>query len=168
MHPIAIVLNGASSAGKTSIARAMQEIWPAPLIHASLDSFTDVFRWSAIRGEEVRRECHTYGVASFHDYLSRAAASGFPLVVDHVFEQQTWYESTLEALKRLPTLVVGVRCPIDILEDREMRRNDRKAGMARWQHLRVHEGKRYDLEVDTKAVSAAECASVILRAARDK
>lgn len=49
MPPIAIILNGASSSGKTSIARAMQAIWPSPLIHASLDSFTDVFRWPAVR-----------------------------------------------------------------------------------------------------------------------
>jgi len=38
MTPIAFILNGASSSGKTSIADAMQELWLDPLIHASLNT----------------------------------------------------------------------------------------------------------------------------------
>jgi len=48
MNPFAIVLNGPSSAGKTSIARAIQSLAGTPVLHASLDTFTDMFHWPAI------------------------------------------------------------------------------------------------------------------------
>lgn len=168
MQPIAIVLNGSSSSGKTSIARAMQEIWPAPLIHASLDSFTDVFRWTAIQDEPLRRKCHQFGIGSFHDYLSRTASSPFSIVVDHVLELPAWHEDTCKALEARPTWFVAVRCPVEILETREKTRGNRRGGLARSQFELVHKGKIYDLEVDTVNHSSEECADLILKEATEK
>lgn len=162
MKSVAIVLNGASSAGKTSIAKAIQRRSEVPVLHASLDTFTDMFEWSAIGDEIVRRECHRIGVGNFHAVIPILASSRFALVVDHVFEQHAWFDACRDALKGKEIYFVGVRCPIEILEQRENVRDDRRNGLSRWQYERVHEEKPYALEVDTSRQSPDECAAFIL------
>jgi chloramphenicol 3-O phosphotransferase len=162
MNSVAIVLNGASSAGKTSIARAIQRLSATPVLHASLDTFVDMFHWPVIASQEERWECHRTGVANFHAALPILAASRFPLVVDHVFEQYAWYEACRSALRENRVYFVGIRCPLAVLEAREKARGDRKIGMAASQVERVHERKIYALEVDTSIQSPEECAAAIL------
>jgi chloramphenicol 3-O phosphotransferase len=58
---------------------------------------------------------------------------------------------------------VGVSCTLDELLRRETARGDRMAGLARYQHRRVHWPRpHYDLEVDTTAEPAAALARAIL------
>ncbi len=135
-----------------------------PCLHAALDGFVDMFRWDALPDPAVRRACHAFGVASFHRALPILASGGFLLVVDHVFEQPAWREACLAALADSSPWLVAVRCALPVLEERERRRGDRRLGLAAWQHLRVHDGAVYDVEVDTTAHSPAECAGQILAA----
>lgn len=162
MQSIAVVLNGASSAGKSSIAKAIQRLSPVPALHASLDSFTDMFDWAAIGDQTVRDECHRVGVSNFHAALPILASSRFLLIVDHVFEQHAWFEACRDALKAKRTYFVGVRCPLAVLEQREKARGNRRIGLARWQFERVHQEKPYAAEVDTSLLSPDESAASIL------
>jgi len=162
MKSVAVVLNGASSAGKTSIARAMQRISLTPILHASLNTFTDMFYWPAVVGDETRQECHRIGVANFHAALSILAANRFILVIDHVFEQPAWFEACRDALREKQTYFIGVHCPLPILEEREKARGDRKVGLAKSQFDRVHLGRTYALELDTSVMRADDCAGSIL------
>jgi chloramphenicol 3-O phosphotransferase len=162
MQSVAVVLNGASSAGKSNIAKAIQRLSEVPVLHASLDTFTDMFDWAAIRDESVRGECHRVGVANFHATLPLLASSRYHLVVDHVFEQHAWFEACRDSLRAKRTHFVGVRCPLAELERREKARADRRTGLARWQFERVHHEKPYALEVDTSKLSPEECAASIL------
>jgi chloramphenicol 3-O phosphotransferase len=57
--------------------------------------------------------------------------------------------------------LIGVRCPLEVLKEREKSRGDRTLGQARLQHELVHAHGVYDLEVDTAQFSAAECARQI-------
>ena len=166
MKPIAIVLNGASSAGKGTIARAIQELAGRPVLHVSLDMFTDMFHWPAV-SENERAACHAVGVANFHAALPLLASGEFPLIVDHVFEQHAWFEACREGLKERRTYFIGVRCPLAVLEEREKARGDRRIGLARFQFERVHEQKTYAMEVDTSAHSPTENAAAILRFVED-
>jgi chloramphenicol 3-O phosphotransferase len=162
MNSVVIVLNGTSSAGKTSIAQAIQRLASTPVLHASLDTFVDMFHWPAIAKKEERWECHRTGVANFHAALPILAASRFHLVVDHVFEQHAWFDACRYALKDRKTYFVGVRCSRPVLEAREKARGDRIIGMAAAQIDRVHEGKPYAFEVDTSVQTAEACATAIL------
>lgn len=162
MKSVAIVLNGASSAGKTSIAKAVQRLSKEPVLHASLDTFTDMFHWPVIGDLELKRECHRIGVDNFHATLPILAANRFGLVVDHVFEQHAWFEACRDGLKEKRTFFVGVRCPLATLEAREKARGDRTIGLARWQFDRVHEQKSYAFEVDTSVRSPEACAAAIM------
>jgi chloramphenicol 3-O phosphotransferase len=163
MRPIAIVLNGTSSSGKTSIAKAIQRIAGEPVIHASLDSFTDMFDWPSISDPHLAHTCHAAGVANFHAALPILAQGTIPIVVDHVFELREWYAACTAALSARTIYLVGVRCKIEVLEACEAARGDRRIGMARFQLDRVHEQINYSLEVDTSACSSQECARTIWR-----
>ena len=121
-----------------------------------------MFHWPAIADAELRRACHRTGVTNLHAFLPLLAAGAFPVVVDHVFEQQSWYDACREALAGSPAYFVGVHCAVDVLEQRERARGDRRIGLARWQSPRVHVGKPYDFEVDTGRSAPDDCAAEIL------
>ncbi|MEZ5412937.1 MAG: hypothetical protein R3F03_01360 [Opitutaceae bacterium] len=162
MHPFAIVLNGTSSAGKTTLAQTLQQRAGEPVLHAALDTFTDMYAWSAITDEETRRICHRTGVDNFHQTLRLLAAGPHAIVVDHVFEQRAWADATLAALTTRRVFMIGVRCPLATLQAREQSRPDRRPGMAAWQFDRVHEGTTYDFEIDTSIETPESAADKIL------
>ena len=164
----AIILNGASSSGKTSIAKAIQKLSPEPFLHISLDSVVDMFRWDAIQGDDLRGECHSVGVSNFHKILPILLSSRFPGVIDHVFERDAWYQDCLSALVSHRVLLVGVHCPLDILRSREAARGDRRIGLAEIQFPIVHKNREYDIDVDTNTKSAEDCAVDILAAYKRK
>ncbi|MEI6002889.1 hypothetical protein H3V53_39120 [Paraburkholderia bengalensis] len=65
--------------------------------------------------------------------LQRVAASHFDIVLDLVLRDTTALEECISALAPRRTYVVGVCCPLEILEERERSRSDRGEGMARSQ-----------------------------------
>ncbi|MCW5550095.1 MAG: AAA family ATPase [Opitutaceae bacterium] len=160
--PDVILLNGTSSAGKTTLTRALQRRAGRPLLHASLDTFTDMFLWEAITDAEERRACHAAGVDHFHRALALFATSPFDLVVDHLLLTPAWHEATYTALAGRRVHFIGVHCPPEILLKREAARPDRRPGLALGQLERVHAGKSYDFEVDTSLASPEACADQVL------
>lgn len=133
-----------------------------PLLHAALDTFTDMYAWDSIPDSEIRKHCHANGVNNFHHTLQHFATGPHPFVIDHIFEQPAWYEATRNALTGLRTYTIGVHCPLEILTAREQSRTDRRPGMAAWQFDRVHQGMSYDLEIDTSQETPASGADKIL------
>jgi chloramphenicol 3-O phosphotransferase len=87
---------------------------------------------------------------------------GNNLIVDDVMMEGTSADYA-KLLSGFVVFAVGVLAPLDVLEARERERGDRLIGLARWQCHRVHEGMKYDLEVDTSTATAAECATLIQR-----
>jgi chloramphenicol 3-O phosphotransferase len=158
MHPDAILLNGTSSAGKSSLALALQQRAGLPLLHASLDTFTDMFLWKAITDPAERRLCHIAGVDHFHRALAMFAAGPFNLVVDHLILGPEWDDATRTALASRRVYRIGVHCPLPILLQRERARPDRASGMAEKQLEQVHRNQIYDFEVDTSLATPEECA----------
>lgn len=73
----------------------------------------------------------------------------FPLVVDHVIENELWLRECVQSLTGYDVFFVGVKCPLEELERRELARGDRQIGFARWQYERVHRFGAYDFEIDT-------------------
>ena len=64
-------------------------------------------------------------------------------------------------LAGLGMLWVAVRCAPEVAAAREAARDDRVRGMAASQATIVHEGVRYDVEVDTSHAESLACARVI-------
>jgi chloramphenicol 3-O phosphotransferase len=184
-----IYLNGTSSAGKSSIALALQDILPTPYLHISLDCFTPMFprRYVAVlpfdqaipplahEGMIFQYETRD-GKLHFENRLGEAArrfSTGFRqairafslagnnLIVDDVLQEREWLAESVDILADLPVLFIGVRCPPEVIASREHERGDRLPGLAIWQHERMHAGTRYDLEVDTSLLTTIECAQRI-------
>ncbi|HET9092048.1 MAG TPA: hypothetical protein VFN50_06540 [Acidimicrobiales bacterium] len=182
-----VVLNGGSSSGTTSIARALQRLlgptWMTlgvddlvralpggeeiddrvrPRPHSDEPAWTDGplrlgSDGSVSVGEDFRR-----AEAAWYAGLAAIGRSGTGLIVDEVFLDGASSKARLEAaLSGLVVVWVGVRCAPEVAAARERRRPDRVPGMASLQADRVHEGVAYDLVVDTTSTSAAECARVI-------
>jgi chloramphenicol 3-O phosphotransferase len=131
-------------------------------MHVSLDSFVDMFYWQAIQDPEQRKACHAFGVSTFHRALLLIIAGGHLVIVDHVFERRSWYDECVAATQEAGILLVGVRCPLEVVEERERTRENRRIGLARSQFNVVHESKPYDLEVDTSVLPPEACAKVIV------
>ena len=164
-----IVLNGGSSAGKTSIARALQELLPGLWLTLGVDTFIE----SLPGGGDSPRAGINYeqdGTITFspefracevawYAGLTAMARAGAPMILDEVFlAGSVGQERIRQALDGCDVLWVGVHCDPDIAEKRESGRLNRQPGMARQQALRVHAGVTYDLEVNTAHCSAEQCA----------
>jgi chloramphenicol 3-O phosphotransferase len=84
-------------------------------------------------------------------------------LVDHVLVEREWVQECATLSAGLPAYLIGIHCPLDLLEERERARKDRTLGQARLQFERVHKFTLYDLEVDTSLAPAEECAATIAR-----
>ncbi|MEM9157574.1 MAG: chloramphenicol phosphotransferase [Verrucomicrobiota bacterium] len=158
---IAIILNGTSSAGKTSIARSMLSQSGEPMFHVAPDMYNEMVDWSSVP-EELEEECDDIIMANFIRSLPVLASNRFPIIIDIVLDG---YElaDCVEALKDRRIILVGVHCSLEIAEARERERGDREIGLAKEQFDPVHRGKAYDLELNTSSMTPSHCAEIILK-----
>jgi chloramphenicol 3-O phosphotransferase len=166
-----IIINGTSSSGKTSIVKALQQQSAVPYIDAGLDRFLwmlpsrylDRPLWDDVLGlaTEAGQTGHTLA-RGMHRAIAALAHSGNNVVADHVLVEPGWVTDCAELFWQLPAYLVGVRCPLTVLEERERTRRDRTLGQAKAQYPLVHAHDIYDLEVDTSVLSPQECAAAIL------
>ncbi len=148
------VLNGPSSAGKTTLARALQDHIGVSCVVLSIDHFYDCVHPDAPNNWlqfSALTEAVLAGAVSF-------ANRGFDVVVDTVFERVESLIATQTALTNLPHSLVAVTCPIEVLETREQVRGNRSVGLARGQYRRVFQGAVYALTIDTALDTPETCA----------
>jgi chloramphenicol 3-O phosphotransferase len=186
---LTVVLNGPSSAGKSSIGRALQARWARPLQLSGIDTFLGC--QSAAFFGDPQRSCGGFDwlpspdaagpvtairvgplgdalLGAAHAYWRACAGGGLDQVVDDVWLSQAAADALTAALAGLPVLWVGVRCDPGELAERERGRGDRTPGQARWQAGRVHRWRGYDLELDTGRATAERCADRVLDALGDR
>ena len=181
-----VILNGAASAGKTSIAQALQLVWERPLLHAGIDLFSRMvpenrigfdappgsparegFHWlTALEAGEPVMRLQAGPVAEklmrdMRRVLARMAELGNDLVVDEMLLEREWVADYLEVFSAHDVWLIGVRCSLETLVRRERERGRRVLGQARATAAAAHAHCLYDLEVDTELYSPVECARQI-------
>ncbi len=164
-----ILLNGPSSAGKTTLAKALQD-----QLHSrhGLCSFTlsidHLLRSATGHHESVLAGLAQTGlplIETFHAGIAAAAKAGAWTIVDHVIgEHVGWIEDLLGRLDGVSVLPVQVTCDIEELHNRECRRNDR---FPDWPHAErqarcIHIPLPGQMVVDTTRTSPDDCAACIL------
>lgn len=165
-----IILNGTSSSGKTSLLRAVQDLFDEPYLDLGIDKFIwamprrylDRPAWDEVLG--LATQAGGAGqrmVAAMHQAIAAAARTGHPVVADHVLVEPARPADCAAALADLPAWLVAVRCPLAVLEERERSRKDRTLGQARAQFDLVHAHGVYDVEVDTSLMSPLDCARAV-------
>lgn len=166
-----ILLNGASSSGKTSILKALQDILEEPYVDAGLDKFLWMLParylepplWDDVLGlaDRAGHLGHQL-VAGMHQAIAALSLAGVNVVADHVLVEPDWLRQCIRLFSPLPAYFVGVRCPLEVLEQRERERRNRTWGQARLQVDRVHAHGIYDIEVDTSINNPEECARQVI------
>lgn len=163
-----VVLNGTSSSGKTTIARAIQELAPRVLLNFSIDSI--LYALPSFLLERMMRGDETPGVQfrdlvrGYYACVKALVDEGHDLVIDNAVTAQYQAELLVKALAGHEVLMVGVDCSDDVLAEREAARGDRALGLAARQLPHVHRHFVYDLRVDGATTSSADAARRILAA----
>lgn len=186
-----VYLNGPSSSGKSTLAKALQEAFEEPFLHLGIDKIIGFmpakvndwegghaplgFSWEADLDETGQRIFHIKAgpfakqiIRSLKDISLLLAKQDYNLIIDDVAFGAVDVEEWKEALKDYVVLYVGVLSPLQILEAREQARGDRCIGSARAQYSRVHENVAYDLEVDSHTHTLEENVSRIKAALSKK
>ena len=159
-----ILLNGASSAGKSTLARSLQQQLPEPFLHLSFDHLREcnALPMARIRSGELEWARMRPAVFDgFHRCLPAFAKAGNNLIVDHIIEQEQWRADLVELLAPFDVFFVGVHCPLPELERRERHRGDRRIGEARRDFHAVHRFTEYDLTIDATQPIETNVAKVI-------
>ena len=147
-----ILLNGPSSAGKSTLARLLQQKLPIPFWHFSFDHLRDsnALPMARIHSGEIDWSAMRPAVFDgFHRCLPVLAEAGNNLIVDHIVEREEWMSDLVRLLAGFDVFFVGVHCPLSELERRERERGNRQVGEARMDHQVVHGFTEYDLEIDS-------------------
>jgi chloramphenicol 3-O phosphotransferase len=161
-----ILLNGASSSGKSTLAQALQQRLALPFWHYSIDHLlaANILPRSRIDSGEfpwpTQREQFFEG---FHHSLPAFAAAGNNLIVEHIVETRSWMNRLLVLLENLDVFFVGVHCPLHELERRERERGDRRIGEARADFEITHTFGSYDIDL-TSTDDAGQLASRLAEA----
>jgi chloramphenicol 3-O phosphotransferase len=174
-----VVLNGTSSAGKTTIAAAWQAATSEPWLQTGLDAFLQTVP-PALKvvtedvdpapgpgwlmpfqdGRLVARPRLGPVALRMLDGMYRAAAAtaeaGNDVMFDDVIYDPDVRVLAARALKGRPAWLVGLRCDVDVAVARELARGDRAPGGAALFAETVHSPPVYDLEIDTGELSPAE------------
>lgn len=155
-----VLLNGASSSGKTSIAEQLLEVLPTPWFHLGVDAVNAMRSRTRTRELDPGRLEATFARtrAGHCRAVAGMAEAGNDVVADTVLWRPGWLDLWLEVMAGHDVTFVGVRCALPELERREAARGDREPGKAATQHPTVHAPGHYDVEVDTGTNDPRTCA----------
>lgn len=192
-HPDVIVVNGPSSAGKTTLCRGLQGALRRPYLCVGFDDFVfmsapryyagadtavqdvvDEFTGDGVQMVVTSREplavTARFGpvfrrlVDGMAPAVRALVDAGNPVIVDHVLHDEEMARSLRSSLAGLDVAMVGVTCDVAILEERERARGDRVLGRARGLVDVVHAFCDYDVMVDTGRQSPQDCVAAVITA----
>ena len=188
---MAIFLNGTSSAGKTTLAHALQGQLEQPFLHIALDQFRDGlparFRGlnspagsTGTQGLNVvpvidegipytRIEFGEMGLTMLRG-MRRAMAAMLSadnnIIIDDIVMEKEFLMDYLSVFNGLKLYFVGVRCPYPVIEKRESNRPGRFPGTAYGQMKICHSHNIYDVQVNTAEHSPGTCALMVIERIR--
>ena len=183
-----VILNGAPRSGKSSIAAAIQERFDGPWMNLGVDAYVHHVTPPQLRpgiglrpgGERPDLEPFVAACyAALYESVAAHSRLGLHVVVDvghhdaYAHPRRTLTDAA-RRLAGLPALLIGVRCPVDVIMERRKRSQpgwERRyvtgagedavpAPVLAWQQA-VHTPGIYDLEVDTSLFSPEACADAI-------
>jgi len=179
--PFVILLNGTSSAGKTSTALAIARNTQRSVLMAGADLLalamppSNYERWFArttsidSAGNTVIQAIprnaigHKLNRSTRQKLVRTFAEEGFDVIADEILKNEERMRGYTEILDGITIYFVGLYCDLTALEKREHARGNRPIGLARGQLPVVHQWHPfYDLALDTTKKSPDECAQEIL------
>ena len=160
-----ILLNGASSAGKSTLARTLHRLMEEDSMIFSMDDYLAMSRGRHENALDAVRETGLPFIESFHAAIAEAARKGALVIVDHVIgESRAWVQDLLNRLSGIPRALIKVDCREDILLERERNRTDRTPdpAHAERQYGCIHQNFPHDFSIDTSEATPRECAQKLM------
>ncbi len=159
---LVIVLHGASSSGKSTLAAAIRAAADRPFLHLSIDHLRDSGAWKPA-GYPDWHAARPAFFSGFHRAVAGFADAGNDLILEHILDTPGWHQELQGLLALHQILFIGLNTPPAALEEREHTRGDCPAGSAARDAAQVHHGLSYDLSLDGTAAPEANAARVIAR-----
>lgn len=189
-----IVISGISSSGKTSTAKALQAALAKqhkPYVHLPIDEFVSLLppewcnldaskkiaqnpdgivlkRTDDVKGPRVAIELGPVGmnlVMAYMPVVATIVRYGSNIIIDGVFGTP-YLQEAAKHFKDFRVYCVGIRCPLDIVEERERSRGAIGGfiGLARGytETSDVHIHHHYDVLVDTSVLSPGQAAHKVV------
>ena len=154
-------LNGVSSSGKTTLAKALQDSLPEPPYYISNDLFAGMIPGKYF--SDAHKVDETFSM--MYRIIKTFSDTGVDVIVDSLFLSTQRMNQCVGALHEYPVLFVHVTCPADELRRREEKRGDREIGQGESQlaELNPQDGT-CDISVDTHSNSKEDCTDKIIEA----
>lgn len=173
-----IILNGVSSAGKSSLARALQQQAQETFLRVAMDDFVSMLPsgresiedwFPLVLAEAPERPLPRFETGprgrrlleQMRALVGSLAAKGMSVIVDEVCEAETIRDYRLQA-GDARLVLIKIEAPLAVIEQRERERGDRLIGLARDQAGFLHHGIAYDITVDTSTGTPDELAREVL------
>lgn len=153
-----LVLNGASSAGKTTLAKALQSSLPDTYLYCSLDAFWNMTPPTIPASSENFPHLKQAMARS----VKALVETGHNVIVDIIFRDSEDYAVFREEFAGVHSVVIKVECSLEELKRREYQRGDRKIGLAETQFHTAHRHITYDFEVNTAEHDPDACVNQVL------
>jgi len=181
-----VILNGTPLSGKSSIAAVIQNTFEGVWMNLGVDHFMQMTpeRYQPAIGLRPGGESPDLEslvvllYRAMYEAIAAHSRLGLNVVVD-VGHHDSYsvplgiLPECARRLKDLPVLLVGVRCPVEVIMERRRARGwhvpengSVPKPVSLWQQA-VHVPGIYDLEVDTSVLSPEECADLIHQRLKD-
>ncbi|MEV4627356.1 AAA family ATPase [Micromonospora sp. NPDC049523] len=160
-----ILLNGASSSGKSSIGQALLPLLPDPWFLVPVDvvgAMRSTVHTRVLDDEQVGEMLKRTRLG-YHRAVAALAWAGNDVIMDYPLSERWRMEDLLDVLDGYDVTLVEVRCAPEELDRRERNRGDRPVGLARSQ-TGVYAYGECDIAVDTTSTGPDACAATIVGA----
>ena len=162
--PQIIIMNGTSSAGKSSAAIYIRDNIDDSFLHFQWDDFLKALPDNKKATDEDKKKLPALFQKAANEYLSNDQS----LILDIVCVPGKTFEELVDTFSEYDPLTVRIRATPDILNEREKERGDRHIGLANEQHRIMYEGgekekhPEYGLELDSSQLSPEQLARAII------
>ena len=160
-----LFLNGVTSTGKTTLAKAIQEKANVNFYTFSNDTFQQMISPKFLKQDY----CKYLSEAIIQAYHTTKLMSdnGINIVFDGMLldieELKPHYKRLKTILKNSPLKMIEVTCPLEICRQRNILRGDREVNQSDEQNNIMAKNIEYDISVDTSIYTPEQCAQIILK-----
>lgn len=178
MEKCIVVLNGASSSGKTSTAIELKSLLGPQTICLGLDDILE--REKPFGSEHAPPFVRNLRILWFHftdgrlglfKKLHRESVrlyeAGYNVIIETAWMDPRALRDAAVCFAPLHAFLIGMKPPLEVSEGWERNRQDRPKGQARKHYNLVHAHGVYDLLVDPSQMSPRECAVCIMERLAD-
>ena len=159
--PQIVIINGTSSAGKSSTAEYICKNTEDNFLHFQWDTFLKQLPENTTLTSEETKDLST----AFRKAACEHLSNGQSLILDVVCVPGEVFKELVDTFSLHNPITVRIKASPDTLKEREIERGDRKTGLALSQHNAMYEIEQhpeYDLELDSTSTSVEELGQAIM------